>query len=51
LTSTAAADFVEAASTLAQALRAASADKPSAPASIDRAPHPWPAVEPPASAP
>jgi hypothetical protein len=51
LTSTAAADFVEAASTLAQALRETSTGTPPNTAPVDGTQHSWPAVEPPASAP
>jgi hypothetical protein len=51
LTSTAAADFVEAASTLAQALRETSSGTSASPASGDGAKPSWPAVEPPGAAP
>ena len=51
LTPTAAADFVEAASTLAQALRTASTGTPPNPAPPDDAQHSWSVVQPPASAP
>lgn len=51
LTPTAASDFVEAASTLAHALRIASTSAPPTPPSTDSTPHSWPAVQPPASAP
>jgi hypothetical protein len=50
LTSTAAADFVEAASTLARVLRAASTRAEPADAATDGAQPAWPAVQPPASA-